>query len=604
MYEELTMTKNKYLNKRMFTARKNILIIISFFIFHSSLVNGEIRYVSKTGASIPPYTSWATAADSIQKCINICQSGDTIYVANGFYTEDVRMIQGISLIGIDWDSTYVRTIYGNDNCSILGFTTDLIKIFKDTSWYTTSNVVIRHNKVIGMGVNTFNLLNSLVADNVIISSKGIWFENYCNSLAKNNLINSLDAGIDSYDNSLSGPHTSPTLINNVIFTTNHGIMGYRSQECKIFNNLVLTDSAYPAHGGWDWGPGGIFSYYGDSIVNNVINGPFASGIQHWNIGRIINNSFSKNRNGFYYFDIPQIFSYNNLWNNTRNFYSWTTNFIPDSTNKFVDPMFVNEDSLDFHLQMYSPLIDAGDPNILDRDGSRSDIGLFGGPYGEKYTYRDLAPKPPKNLTAQMESKFVRLRWNKNTEADFSNYRIYRDTVPNFIYDTTKLVGITTDTTFLDHLPVTITAQKYYYLLTAVDSTNNQSAPSEEVTVLVTGMNEIPPIVVEEYKLLNNYPNPFNSSTIIPYRLKESGYVKLKVYDIRGELVRLLVNEWQEKGYYEVEFKPTKSERVNDMNWVTGYNDDIATGIYLYQIQVISEGRMPVFISMGKMILLK
>ncbi len=45
-------------------------------------------------------------------------------------------------------------------------------------------------------------------------------------------------------------------------------------------------------------------------------------------------------------------------------------------------MFVNEDSMDFHLQMFSPLIDAGDPNILDLDGSRSDIGLFGGPYGE------------------------------------------------------------------------------------------------------------------------------------------------------------------------------------------------------------------------------
>jgi hypothetical protein len=104
--------------------------------------------------------------------------------------------------------------------------------------------------------------------------------------------------------------------------------------------------------------------------------------------------------------------------------------------------------------------------------------------------------------------------------------------------------------------------------------------------------------------LNNYPNPFNASTIIPYRLKESGYVKLRVYDIRGELVRLLVNEWQEKGYYEVEFKPTESERANDMEWATGYNDDIATGIYIYQIQAISGGMIPVFTDMGKMILLK
>jgi hypothetical protein len=49
--------------------------------------------------------------------------------------------------------------------------------------------------------------------------------------------------------------------------------------------------------------------------------------------------------------------------------------------------------------MYSPLIDAGDPTILDKDESISDIGLYGGPYGESYVYLDLPPRPPVNLTA-------------------------------------------------------------------------------------------------------------------------------------------------------------------------------------------------------------
>ncbi len=86
----------------------------------------------------------------------------------------------------------------------------------------------------------------------------------------------------------------------------------------------------------------------------------------------------------------------------------------------------NMDSLDFHLQKYSPMIDAGDPTILDRDGSRSDIGLYGGPYGWTYTYMDLAPRPPHNVTAVNENGLIKLTWNKNTEADFSHYRIYRD----------------------------------------------------------------------------------------------------------------------------------------------------------------------------------
>ena len=41
-----------------------------------------------------------------------------------------------------------------------------------------------------------------------------------------------------------------------------------------------------------------------------------------------------------------------------------------------------------------------------------------------------------------------------------------------------------------------------------------------------------------------------------------------------------------------------------MDWHTGYNDDVASGIYLYQIMVRGEGDIPVFTDMGKMILLK
>ncbi|MBK6914726.1 MAG: hypothetical protein IPH11_14150 [Ignavibacteriales bacterium] len=202
---------------------------------------------------------------------------------------------------------------------------------------------------------------------------------------------------------------------------------------------------------------------------------------------------------------------------------------------------------------------------------------------------------------------IKLTWNKNTEADFSHYRIYRDTVTNFIYDTTRIVGITSDTLFYDNLPITNKEKKYYYLVTAFDNQNNQSEPSEEVTVTITGMTEHPPIGDDGFRLLSNYPNPFNPSTIIPYRLKEPGYVKLYVYDIKGELVKVLVNQWQNKGYYEVVFQPNteERERANSFEAPMGpYYSDIATGIYIYQIMVRGEGDIPVFSDMGKMILLK
>ena len=255
-----------------------------------------------------------------------------------------------------------------------------------------------------------------------------------------------------------------------------------------------------------------------------------------------------------------------------------------------------------------PAIDAGDPNILDIDGSRSDIGMFGGPLGQVYTYHDLAPKPPRNLTASVQGKVVTLKWNKNTEADLFRYRVYRDTVPNFIYDTTKIITVTADTFFVDILGDEETPNHYYYKITAIDSAINQSAASEEVQVTLTGMPEMPPIVVEEYKLLQNYPNPFNPSTTIPYRLKSPAYVKIMVYNILGELVRVFVNHYQSAGYYEVDFSPNSKEKTKGTEAIkefeTGYYGDIVSGIYLYRIEVIGEGNIPVFSDMKKMMMVK
>ena len=83
-----------------------VLLIIVLLTAYCLPLNATIRYVSKTGNSTPPYTTWETAADSIQKCINICVFGDTIYVANGVYQEQVVMIPGLALIGAGMDMCY------------------------------------------------------------------------------------------------------------------------------------------------------------------------------------------------------------------------------------------------------------------------------------------------------------------------------------------------------------------------------------------------------------------------------------------------------------------------------------------------------------------
>jgi hypothetical protein len=279
--------------------------------------------------------------------------------------------------------------------------------------------------------------------------------------------------------------------------------------------------------------------------------------------------------------------YNLYWKNNSN----TSDQLAEH-DIVADPMFVNDTipvyggSYDNHLQKYSPAIDSGDPSILDKDGSRSDIGMYGGPFGESYKYKDLPPKAPKNFQASYDSGVVTISWDKNSAVDFAYYNIYRSTINNFEPDSTNYYSKVDTAFFRD--TITITNGKLYYRITAIDSFGNESVSGEQITVTITGIDEGEVEIVGEYKLYQNFPNPFNPTTIIPFKLKEIAYVKVMVYDIKGELLKVLVNETREAGNYEAEFN----------------GSGFASGIYLYRIEVIGQGSIPVYMGMKKMILIK
>jgi len=66
-------------------------------------------------------------------------------------------------------------------------------------------------------------------------------------------------------------------------------------------------------------------------------------------------------------------------------------------------------------------------------------------------------------------------------------------------------------------------------------------------------NEIP----SEFKLYENYPNPFNPTTSIKYDIANNSFVKLTVYDVTGKAVETLVNETMNAGKYEATFNGSK-----------------------------------------------
>ena len=59
-----------------------------------------------------------------------------------------------------------------------------------------------------------------------------------------------------------------------------------------------------------------------------------------------------------------------------------------------------------------------------------------------------------------------------------------------------------------------------------------------------------------YELIQNYPNPFNPSTKIEYSIPEESFVELKVYNLIGQEIAVLVNQYQKAGTYRAHFNAT------------------------------------------------
>ena len=71
--------------------------------------------------------------------------------------------------------------------------------------------------------------------------------------------------------------------------------------------------------------------------------------------------------------------------------------------------------------------------------------------------------------------------------------------------------------------------------------------------MVTSVELINNQIPNDFILKQNYPNPFNPTTNIEYTIPSESFVELKVYDILGKEVAVLVNEQQQAGVYRAEF---------------------------------------------------
>jgi hypothetical protein len=201
----------------------------------------------------------------------------------------------------------------------------------------------------------------------------------------------------------------------------------------------------------------------------------------------------------------------------------------------------------------------------------------------------LAPnllQPANNVTNVIPNNPIVFRWNKSVEgapkpntksgseldAVISNYWFQLNT------DTTQ-PALMTDSTLTDTtktVPSLAPLTAHYWRVRAKNS--NGWGPfsgwfkfTTTVASDITSNENLP----TEFKLYNNYPNPFNPATSIKFDIPQNSFVSLKVYDITGRIVSVLVSETKVAGRYEVAFDGSA----------------FSSGIYFYRIDAGSYSKV-------------
>lgn len=129
------------------------------------------------------------------------------------------------------------------------------------------------------------------------------------------------------------------------------------------------------------------------------------------------------------------------------------------------------------------------------------------------------------------------------------------------------------------ISIQMDAQWDYYDKSALDNFSINPFSSDVEQELIDGYPE-------DFILSQNFPNPFNPSTVISYQLPVSSEVILKVFDVLGNEVATLVDEFKPAGTYEAEFN------------TSSINHFPSSGVYFYQLRADS------YIETKKMVLMK
>lgn len=138
-----------------------------------------------------------------------------------------------------------------------------------------------------------------------------------------------------------------------------------------------------------------------------------------------------------------------------------------------------------------------------------------------------------------------LVWDASAEPDLAGYKVYVGRKSRK-YDYAVMAGLATEWSLEGLEP----NGRYYFAVTAFNAAGNESLFSREAVF------SFDPGDMTNFSLGNNYPNPFNPVTTIPFTLYRPSEIHMAVYDVLGREVRVLLKGEQTAGHYVVTWDGT------------------------------------------------
>jgi hypothetical protein len=178
---------------------------------------------------------------------------------------------------------------------------------------------------------------------------------------------------------------------------------------------------------------------------------------------------------------------------------------------------------------------------------------------------------------------VALYWRTESESNNLGFHLYRSTAKDGEYvriTSTLIKGHGTDSTPHDYSFLDETAeegQTYWYLIEDVDFAGVVER-SEPIQVIFRRQAVPLKVLPTQFALFQNFPNPFNPETWIPYQLAEATAVEIRLYEPQGRAVRELFLGNKETGYYKTR------ETAAYWDGMDNLGQPVVSGIYFYQIK--------------------